>query len=90
MEDGAFVPFVVSLVWKEMNDRSFEDHKRTLEEIKYLFFNTLNLWTVAYVSSVVISYHDLFILSLIVRWLVLYTFYVHGASYTFNDILIAY
>jgi hypothetical protein len=33
-------------LWRKMNDRSFEDHKRTLEEIKFLFFNTLYLWTV--------------------------------------------
>jgi len=34
------VPFVVRI-----NDRSFEDRKRTLEEIKFLFFNTVYLWT---------------------------------------------
>jgi hypothetical protein len=31
-----------------MNDISFEDRKRTLEEIKSLFFYTLYLWTKSY------------------------------------------
>jgi hypothetical protein len=42
----------------EMNDRSFEDHERTLENIKSLFFNKLYLWTAAFVSPLVISYYD--------------------------------
>jgi hypothetical protein len=41
VEDGASVLYVVSM--REMNDRSFEDRERTLEEIKSLFFNTLYL-----------------------------------------------
>ena len=28
-------------VWREMNDRSFEDHEKTWEEIKPLFFNRI-------------------------------------------------
>jgi hypothetical protein len=59
VEDGAFVS--LWCLWREMNDRSFEDHERTLEEIKSLFFNTY-LWTAAFVSSLVISYHDFLIL----------------------------
>jgi hypothetical protein len=52
--------------WREMNYRSFEDHERTLEEIKSLFFNTLYLWTTGFVSPLMISYHDflIFFLSL--------------------------
>jgi hypothetical protein len=48
-----------------MNDKCFEDHERTLEELKSLFFNTLYLQTIVYVSS--LSYHDflvLFVLSI--------------------------
>jgi hypothetical protein len=45
-----------------MNDRYFEDNERTLEEFKSFFFNTLYLWTVAYVSPLVISYYDFLIL----------------------------
>jgi hypothetical protein len=33
-----------------MNDRCFEDRERTLEEIKSLFFNTLYLWTISFIS----------------------------------------
>jgi hypothetical protein len=32
-------------LWREMNDRSFKNCEKTLEEIKSLFFNTLYLWT---------------------------------------------
>jgi hypothetical protein len=41
-----------------MNERSLEDRERTLEEIKALFFYTLYLWTTAFVSPLMISYHD--------------------------------
>jgi hypothetical protein len=37
VEDGALVPFVVSI--EERNDRNFADRERTLEKIKSLFFN---------------------------------------------------
>jgi hypothetical protein len=45
-----------------MNDRSFEDNESTLEEIKSLFFNTLYLWTVAFVSHLMINYHDFLVI----------------------------
>jgi len=32
--------------------------RKTLEKIKFLFFNTLYLWTSAFVSPLIISYHD--------------------------------
>ena len=60
MKDGAFISFVVSI--EGMIYRSFEDHKRTLEEIKFLFFKTLYLSTFAYVSPLLISYHDFLVL----------------------------
>jgi hypothetical protein len=44
-----------------MNDRCFENHKKTLNELKSLFFNTLYLWIAAYVSPLVISYDDFFV-----------------------------
>jgi hypothetical protein len=56
VKDGAFVHFVVSM--ERNDDRSFEDRKRILEKIKSLFFNTSHLWTAAFVSPFVISYHD--------------------------------
>lgn len=57
-------------LWREMNDISFDDCEKTLEEIKSLIFNTLYLRTVAFVSPLVIF---LFFLSFLVRWLLLYT-----------------
>jgi hypothetical protein len=56
-----------------MNDRSFEDRERTLEELKSFFFNTQYLWTVAFVSPLVLSYHFFFLLA---RCFLLYTSYV--------------
>jgi hypothetical protein len=44
-----------------MNDRSFEDREMILKEIKSLFFNTLYLWTTAFVFLLEISYHDFLI-----------------------------
>jgi hypothetical protein len=45
-----------------MNNRSFEDCERTLEEIKLLFFNTLYFSTVAFVSPLEINYNDFLVL----------------------------
>jgi hypothetical protein len=41
-----------------MNDRSYEDKEKTLGEILSLFYETLYLWTVAYVSPLSISVSD--------------------------------
>jgi hypothetical protein len=49
-------------LWREINDISFEDHKKTLDEIKSLFFNILYLWTTTFVCPLVISSHDFFVL----------------------------
>jgi hypothetical protein len=74
-----------------MNDRSFEDHEKTLEGIKSLLFNTLYLWTTAFVSSLVISFYDFIILfAPISNWLLLYTPRVPKVPYAFNDISITY
>ena len=67
-----------------MNDRCFEDHKRSLEKLKSLVFNTIYLWTAAYVSPLVVSYHDiLFFLPLLSRWLLFYTACIHGGTLRF-------
>jgi len=70
-----------------MNDRSFEDRERTLEDIFLsLFVKTLYMWAVAYMSHLIISYSDFLVfLLLLVRWFFLYTLCV-GARYAFNDI----
>jgi hypothetical protein len=44
-----------------MNDRIFEDHKRTLEELKFFFFYSLYIWTAAFVAPLEISFHDFFV-----------------------------
>jgi hypothetical protein len=41
-----------------MNDRNFEDSERSMGDIISLFFETLYLWTAAYVSPLLISYSD--------------------------------
>jgi hypothetical protein len=48
----------LSCLWRKMNNRSFEDCKRTLEEIKSLLFNTFYLWTIAVVYPLVNSCRD--------------------------------
>lgn len=45
-------------LWREMNDKNFEDRERTLEEILSLFFETLYLWTPSFVFSLSLSYSD--------------------------------
>jgi pentatricopeptide repeat protein len=35
-ENGDFV--LLWYLWREMNDRNFEDRERNLEEIKFVFF----------------------------------------------------
>jgi hypothetical protein len=45
-------------LWREMNDRNFEDRERSLEEILSLFYDTLYLWTAAFVSPLSLSYSD--------------------------------
>jgi hypothetical protein len=52
-------------LWREMNDRNFENHERTLEEIKSLFFKILYFWTIAYVSPLTISYNDFLVFLLL-------------------------
>jgi hypothetical protein len=41
-----------------MNDRSFEDRKRMLEELVSFFFYTLYLWTTAFVAHFLLNFHD--------------------------------
>jgi len=45
-----------------MNDISFENCEKTLEEIKSIFFKTLYLKTITFVSPLTVSYHDFLIL----------------------------
>jgi hypothetical protein len=45
-------------IWRGKNNRGFEDLERSLEDIIASFFHTLNLWTMAFVSPLTISYND--------------------------------
>jgi hypothetical protein len=85
-------------LWRVRNDRSLEDHERTLEKIEPLFFSTLYLWTYAFVSplviGIIISFFFFFFLFFFFFFFLLarcslFSVYL-GASYTFNDFLIIY
>jgi hypothetical protein len=41
-----------------MNNRSFEDLERSLEDHLFSFFHTLYLWTTTYVTPLSISFND--------------------------------
>jgi hypothetical protein len=45
-------------VWKERNNKCLEDLERSLEDILASFFHTLYLWTVAFVSHLLLSFGD--------------------------------
>jgi hypothetical protein len=45
-------------LWRERNNKSFEDLEGSLEDILSSCFHTLYLWTVAHVFPVSISYND--------------------------------
>lgn len=48
MENGFILHYVVSLERRERNDWSFEDHKRTVAELKDFFFKTFYHWTTTF------------------------------------------
>jgi hypothetical protein len=50
--------YLLWCLWREKNDRCYEDGERSLEELKSFFLNTLYLWTAAYISPLVINFHD--------------------------------
>ena len=43
-------------LWRERNDRSFENLERTLEELKYFFFFSLFAWTTAYLAPLILVF----------------------------------
>jgi hypothetical protein len=47
-------------IWRERNDRSFEDSERMVVKLKAFFFNTLFQWMVAYKCFHISSFHDFF------------------------------
>jgi hypothetical protein len=50
-------------LWRESNDRSFEDHERTPEEFESLSLFFFNLWTVVFVYPLVLCYDDFLFLA---------------------------
>lgn len=48
--------YLLWCLWRERNNKSFEDFERMLVEVKSFFFNTLCLWTIAFVSSLLLSF----------------------------------
>jgi hypothetical protein len=50
-------PCLFWCLWREMNDRNFED-REDAGEILSLFYETLYLWTAALVSPLLITYSD--------------------------------
>lgn len=50
-------------LWREHNDRQFEDKERTIEElIFFFFFHSLYSWMVAFLPPFVISFNDFLVL----------------------------
>jgi hypothetical protein len=49
-------------LWRERNDRQFEDKERTIEELISFFLHSLYSWTVAYLAPLGISYNDFLVL----------------------------
>jgi len=45
-------------LWRERNNKSFEDLESILEEILSSFYHTLYLWTMAYVHHLSFSFDD--------------------------------
>jgi hypothetical protein len=64
------VPCLLWCLWREQNDRNFEDQEMTLEEIKT--FYTLFTWTTAYLAPLVLSYNE---------FLVFFSFLIRRFSY---------
>jgi hypothetical protein len=61
-------------LWKKQNDRNCEDKEMTIEELKAFFFYSLFSWTAAFLTRLVISFHDFLVLFSSSPWsLFLYT-----------------
>jgi hypothetical protein len=46
VKNGTYLPFLC--LWREKNNRSFEDVEKSSEEILSSFYHTLYLWYTAY------------------------------------------
>jgi hypothetical protein len=55
---GRWCQYAFFGVWKERNLRCFEDVESSMEDILVLFFHTLYLWMVAFLSPLSLSFVD--------------------------------
>jgi hypothetical protein len=49
-------------LWRECNDRQFEDKERTIEEFISFFFHSLYSWSAAFLAHLVFSFNDFLVL----------------------------
>jgi len=49
-------------LWRERNDRQFEDKERTIEEFISFFFHSLYSWSAAFLAPLVFSFNDFLVL----------------------------
>jgi hypothetical protein len=49
---------IMCCIWRECNDRCFEDKSRSSEELLHLFFFVLFTWTAGWLAPQVISFSD--------------------------------
>jgi len=49
-------------LWRERNDRQFEDKERTIEELISFFFHFLYSWSAAYLAPLVFSFNDFLVM----------------------------
>lgn len=50
--------YIFWCLWKEKNDRTFEDKERSLEDILSLFYSTLYSWTAVVIFPLSLSFSD--------------------------------
>jgi hypothetical protein len=83
--------YLLWCLWRKMNDRSFEDREKTLEEHKSFFFNILYFWAAAFVSLLAYDYHDfLFFFLLLARCFLFYTFMCFSLLIIFRLLMYIY
>jgi hypothetical protein len=49
-------------LWRERNDRHFEDKERTTEGLISFFFHSLYSWSAAFLAPLVFSFNDFLVL----------------------------
>jgi hypothetical protein len=49
-------------LWRERNDRQFEDKERTIEELMSFFFHSLYSWSAAFLAPLSFSFNDFLVL----------------------------